>query len=300
MNEYVRSPIQIEFPYTHSTGPVIGVALAALREGRILGARCPACDAVAAPAREWCDRCGGSTADLVEVGPGGTVTVAAPVHAATGIAPIDGEFSWALVRLDGASTDLVHVVRGRVAAGERVRPVWRAERRGAITDIECFEPGEPSEPASVGALPDPIKIFERRVSLPFTLSAGAALSRFFDDIRKRRQIHGVRCTSCRLVLCPPRVACPRCWADTEGWIPLPDRGIVRTFVIVNVPFYGQEMPLPYVLAHIRLDGADTTFLHILGTIAPEDVRLGMTVEAVWREERTGFLNDDVRYFRPAD
>lgn len=300
MTSFVRSPIHIEFPYTHSCGPVIGTALAALRERRILGARCEACRITSAPAREWCDHCGGATADLRDVGPGGTITVAAPVAEPTDLAPVSGEFSWALIRLDGADTDLVHAVHGRAVAGQRVRPVWRAERSAAITDIECFEPGEPDAPGPAAPLPEPLKVFERRVSLPFVLSAGTAMSRYFDDVRTKRTLHGVRCTQCRLVLAPPRVACPRCWADTEGWIPMPDRGIVATFVIVNVPFYAQEMPLPYVLAHIRLEGADTSFLHILGEVEPADVEIGMPVEAVWREgERTGFPNDDIRYFRPS-
>lgn len=81
-------------------------------------------------------------------------------------------------------------------------------------------------------------------------------------------------------------------------MPVGDRGIVTTFVVVNVAFHGQEMPLPYVLARVLLDGADTSILHVLGEVEPREVRMGMRVEAVWRDERTGFPNDDIRHFRP--
>ena len=51
---------------------------------------------------------------------------------------------------------------------------------------------------------------------------------------------------------------------------------------------------------IRLDGASQGgFLHKLGEVAPDDVAIGMAVEAVWRplEERTGSILD-IAYFRP--
>lgn len=299
MTEVVRSSIEISYPYTHSTGPVVGRALAALHDGVIVGARCTACARVGVPAREWCDRCGADAAELVPVGPAGTVRVAARVREPTALAPLDGPFSWAMIRLDGADTDMLHVVRGEAWAGDRVRPVWRAERRGAITDIESFETGDAPRVGVSQRVPErTIGIFERNVSLPYTLSAGSLLSRFFAEIRASRTIHGVRCTSCGTVIVPPSLACARCWADTEGWVALSDRGIVTTFVVVNVPFHGQRMPLPYVLARVLLDGADTSFLHVLGGVEPGDVRMGMRVEAVWRDERTGFPTEDIDHFRP--
>jgi uncharacterized OB-fold protein len=292
---FVRSPIDIVYPYKHSTGPLVGRALAALAAGRIIGARCDSCGVVGVPARDWCDRCGGSSSQTLPVGPGGVVTALVRVHEPTDLAP-DIE-AWALIRLDGADTDMVHAVRGRVEAGDRVHPVWRDERHGAITDIACFEPGEaaPAEDVEPGA---PVEIFERTVSLPYSLTAGSLLSRFFTDVREHRCLHGVRCTSCGMVIVPPLPACATCWADTEGWIEVADRGTVTTFVVVNVPFHGQEMPLPYVLARILLDGADTSMLHVLGDVDPSSIRMGMRVEAVWGEQRTGYPADDIRFFRP--
>jgi len=292
---FVRRPLDIEYPYTHSTGPVVGRALAALRDGVLLGARCLQCGAVGVPARDWCERCGGAVADLVPVGPGGVVRHVARVHRPTALAPTVE--AWALIRLDGADTDLLYAVRGDVQPGGRVRPVWREQRAGSITDIEAFEPGEP-EDVSAETSSAPIEIFHRHVSLPFTLSAGTQLSRYYTDIREGRGLHGVRCSRCDMVLVPPREACPRCWADTEDWIPIPARGIVTSFVVVNVPFHGQQIEIPYVLAWVRLDGADTSFLHLLSEIDPSDARMGMRVEAVWREQRSGFPNDDIDHFRP--
>jgi uncharacterized OB-fold protein len=63
--------------------------------------------------------------------------------------------------------------------------------------------------------------------------------------------------------------------------------------VVNVPFEGQEISPPYVLASIRLDGADTTFFHL---VVADGVTTGLRVRAVWRPERTGLLNDDIDHF----
>ena len=58
--------------------------------------------------------------------------------------PLDRPFAFALVRLDGADTPMLHAVDvaspDEVETGMRVQVRWADERAGAITDIACFEP----------------------------------------------------------------------------------------------------------------------------------------------------------------
>jgi uncharacterized OB-fold protein len=57
--------------------------------------------------------------------------------------PLQTPFAWALVKLDGADTALLHALdapRDQVQKGLRVQIRWREQRQGHITDIECFEP----------------------------------------------------------------------------------------------------------------------------------------------------------------
>jgi hypothetical protein len=59
---------------------------------------------------------------------------------------------------------------------------------------------------------------------------------------------------------------------------------------------------PQLPAVIRLDGtSEGGFLHLLGEVAPDDVRAGMQVEAVWKPagERVGSILD-IEYFRPLE
>jgi hypothetical protein len=133
----------LQFPYRRSVGPVVGGFLAALRDRRIVGAR-TAAGRVLVPAVEYDPDTAEDTVGEVEVGPGGVVEHCAWVPEPLRTHPLERPFAWALIKLDGADTALLHVVDAgspdAIGPGMRVRPRWREETEGKITDIECFEP----------------------------------------------------------------------------------------------------------------------------------------------------------------
>ncbi len=100
------------------------------------------------PPLEYDPETGDAVGEEVEVGSAGVVEGSAWVAEPMRNHPLDRPFAWALVRLDGADTALLHAFDAGSAAaaapGTRVRIRWRAETVGHINDIECFEP----EPAS--------------------------------------------------------------------------------------------------------------------------------------------------------
>jgi uncharacterized OB-fold protein len=134
----------LEYPYTRSVGPVVGRFLGALRDCRIEGVRTKAGKVLVPPIEYDPATAEAVTEDYVDVGPGGTVTTWCWVAQPRTKQPLERPFAWALIRLDGADTALLHAVDAGSAAamstGMRVRPRWRAQRIGMITDIECFEP----------------------------------------------------------------------------------------------------------------------------------------------------------------
>jgi uncharacterized OB-fold protein len=133
----------VAYDYRRSVGPVLGRFFSALREGRLLGTRAPD-GRVLVPPAEYDPETGEGLSELVDVGPGGTVTTWAWVHAPREKHPLAHPFAWALIQLDGATTGLLHCVdtgeESRMKTGMRVVPRWRTERRGEIHDIECFVP----------------------------------------------------------------------------------------------------------------------------------------------------------------
>jgi uncharacterized OB-fold protein len=215
--------------------------------------------------------------------------------------PLDRPFAWALIQLDGSDTSLLHAVDAgsadAMSTGARVRVRWRDERVGAITDIECFElSGEPGD-SPVEA--DEVSMVITPVNLHYTHSASPTEDPFLRGLMEGRLI-AQRCPSCSKVYFPPRPACPTDGVPTTDQIELSDRGTITTFCVVNVPFLGQRIPPPYVSAYVLLDGADIPFLHLLLGIAPEDVRMGMRVEAVWKpREEWGPTMQNIDHFRPS-
>jgi uncharacterized OB-fold protein len=133
----------LEYPYTRSVGPVIGRFLTGLKAGRIEGVRA-ADGRVLVPPTEYDPDTGQAvTNEWVEVGPGGEVTTWAWLAEPRSNNPLDRAFAWALIKLDGADTSLVHVVdaveESAMRTGMRVRARFREEREGLISDIEAFE-----------------------------------------------------------------------------------------------------------------------------------------------------------------
>ncbi len=91
------------------------------------------------------------------VGPDGTVVTWSWQPEPREGQPLDHPFAWALIRLDGADTAMLHAVDAGSAAqmstGMRVQPRWAANPAGHITDIACFEPAEAAAGGSVDAEP---------------------------------------------------------------------------------------------------------------------------------------------------
>ena len=146
----LRAPLIIEYPFTRTVGPVQSAFLTGLREQVVLGIR-RSDGTVMVPPVEYDPDTAEELDELVEVRPTGTVTSWAWEPRPDPRQPLDRPFAWALVRLDGADTPMLHVVDagdiGSIATGTRVRIRWAEEREGAITDIACFEPADEGGPS---------------------------------------------------------------------------------------------------------------------------------------------------------
>jgi len=137
----------LEFPYMRSLGPVIGAFFEGLRDAQITGVRTTAGRVLVPPLEHDPDTGEAVQPGSVPVGPGGEVLSWTWVEHPLDTHPCRHPFAFALIRLDGASTALTHVVEAAGATemrcGMRVVPRWREDRQGRITDIEAFV-AEPS------------------------------------------------------------------------------------------------------------------------------------------------------------
>jgi uncharacterized OB-fold protein len=141
--EILSAPMVIEYPFSRTVGPVQSAFLTGLREGLVLGVR-TGDGRVLCPPVEYDPVTSEELGELVELAEEGTVTTWSWEPSPRPHQPLDHPFAWALVRLDGADTGLLHALDAgspdRVSTGMQVRIRWRDQREGAITDIACFVP----------------------------------------------------------------------------------------------------------------------------------------------------------------
>jgi uncharacterized protein len=301
----LRAPMEIAFDYTRSLGPVLGQFMTALAERRVLGAR-GADGTVHCPPFEYDPVTSRPPRELVAVGPAGTVLTWTWLDRPLPGQPLGRPFGWALIRLDGADTALLHAVDAGSAAamrsGMRVRPRWAAERTGSIRDIECFEPGDAAPEAGAvlaGSDTAPVTMTVTPVRLRYEHTASPGESTYLRGLAEGR-LTGQRCPACGKVYVPSRGTCPVDGVPADIEVELPDTGTVTTFSIVNVAYPGQQVTPPYVAAAVLLDGADIAFQHLILGCEPGEVRIGLRVRAVWRpREEWATTASTISHFTPA-
>jgi uncharacterized protein len=284
----------ITFPYKRSLGPVLGAFMNALTERRIIGIRSGS--RVLCPPLEWDPRTAATLAhDFVEVGPAGTVESWCWVPQPSAQHPLERPFAFATIRLDGADSALVHAVDagdpGLMATGLRVAPRWRAVRRGHITDIEAFVPGEDpvgTDSSSAGEKPEePVTMMEYLGSITYTTPVSDNVVRSETAARQGRFL-GLRCPECGRTYTGGKGYCPidAIALTSEHEVDLPQRGTVTNYTVITpVQYPGQTETEPFARVHVLLDDTDVVLgFQVPVEIAPDEIRTGLRVSAVWASD----------------
>jgi len=294
--------LKLSFDYTRSVGPVLGQFFTALSARRIVGVR-GSDGRVHVPPAEYDPVTYEPLREIVPVESVGTVASWTWQPEPLEGQPLQRPFAWALIRLDGADTPLLHAVDAEtpeaIGIGARVHAHWVDEPVGAITDIAFFALGEDAEPVPETTDDrDPVKILETPINIEIQHSASHEESAYLRALAEGKII-GARTGKDAKVYFPPHGADPATGRPTTEFVELPDKGTVTTFAIINIPFAGQRIKPPYVAAYVLLDGADIPFLHLVTEIDASEVRMGMRVEAVWKpREEWGLGIDNIDHFRP--
>lgn len=146
MTELVQAltaPLVIEYPFTRTTGPVVGAFFTGLREGFFVGIK-GSDGRVIVPPAEYDPVTAEELTEIVEVGSSGEVLTWSWAHETIDGNPLDHPFAWALIKLDGADTGMLHAVDAgspdKMSTGMRVTVRFVDEPVGDIRDIVCFDP----------------------------------------------------------------------------------------------------------------------------------------------------------------
>ena len=140
-------------------------------------------------------------------------------------------------------------------------------------------------------------VYESRINVPYHWWAGETASTFLTALRDEKRIMGLRCQKCSRVYIPPRKVCPICFTENSEWVPLSEKGVVRSFTVARRNLKALPKKPPVIFGLIQLDGADTAILQFIDGIEPERVAIGMRVEAQFAKNRSGTIRD-IDYFKP--
>jgi uncharacterized OB-fold protein len=132
-------------------------------------------------------------------------------------------------------------------------------------------------------------------------TAGIAGEKFFREIKDHGRFLGTHCPTCDLIYVPAAMFCERCFTELDEWVPVPNRGTVFTYTLLNWDLDEQPLDRPALMAYVKLEGTDGGLVHFLGEVEPECVCIGLEVEAVFKDtaEREGSILD-ILYFRPVE
>ncbi|HJT93530.1 MAG TPA: OB-fold domain-containing protein [Mycobacterium sp.] len=302
----LSAPLKLSFDYTRSVGPLLSQFFTALRQRRIVGVR-GSDGRVHVPPAEYDPVTYQRLTEIVPVSSVGTVVSWTWQPGPLEGQPLDRPFAWALIKLDGADTPLLHAIDAgssdAISTGARVHAHWVDEPVGAITDIAYFALGENAEPEGQADDREPVTVLVSPSSIEIQHTASLPESVFLRGLEEGKLL-GARSGRGRgqekgKVYFPAREADPATGRQLDEFIELPDKGTVTTFAVINIPFAGQRIKPPYVAAYVLLDGADIPFLHLVTEIDASEVRMGMRVEAVWKpREEWGLGIDNISHFRP--
>ncbi len=128
-----------------------------------------------------------------------------------------------------------------------------------------------------------------KMEAEFNYSYGK-ISPFFCGLRDHQKIMGTRCGRCGVVFCPPTSDCPKCWVPTV-WLEVGPRGTLLHYTVIGLQPLWVKRNVPFTLGLIKLDGADTGLMHFIGETDRAKLQGGLRVEAVFKEERGGYITD---------
>jgi len=304
--EVLQQGFTLGYTYTRSTGPVVGRFLTELRNRKVVGIK-GSDGKVIVPPVEYDPVTADELTEFVDVADTGVVESWSWVKHPRPKHLIQKPFAWALIKMDGADTPMMHMVsvadESEMSTGMKVKVRWADETKGFIDDIAYFVPADSDDvaaPLEPVADLEEISGIECPIYLDYNFTAGAATSRFLTEI-KQGKIVGQKCPECAQVYVPPRGSCAACGVATTEEVECVDKATVESFTIVHIPIPGHPVKPPDTIANLIADGSNISFLHLLSECDNDKIRIGQRVEAVWRpQEEWTYAMDNILYWKPID
>jgi len=123
----------------------------------------------------------------------------------------------------------------------------------------------------------------------FMRTTGPVIGAFLTALRDHKVL-GIKAADGRVV-CPPVEYDPESGTPLTELVEVGTEGTVTSWSWVAEVRDGQPLSTPHALAMIRLDGADTSMLHVIDAAGPDAVTIGSRVRVRWADEPEGLITD---------
>lgn len=143
------------------------------------------------------------------------------------------------------------------------------------------------------------RVMKGSITAPYyNWTTGKTAGMMLTAIRDEKKFIGFKCPKCGKVYAPAKDICGECFVILDlDPIDVGPEGEVVTFTKVFREHGEQPLEPPYVLAGIKLSGADTALIAILDS-GDKEVSVGMKVKPVWNDTPAGNFRD-LKCFVPA-
>lgn len=109
---------------------------------------------------------------------------------------------------------------------------------------------------------------------------------------KQKKILGRKCHRCGTVYVPGPTYCRKCMVDIDEVVEVGQEGVIGAFTVNLADIRGNPLPEISVVVCVKLDGSDSWLMSRLeGWDDWREVKSGMRVKVVWKEETKGALAD---------
>ena len=136
----------IYFKYSYTVGRTTTRFLQAIKEGKIVGQKCPVCLRVYVPPRGSCPKDGVATEEEIELPHTGTVESFTINYLPIPGGAVDPPYVSANIILDGSDIAFMHIIseinHSKVRIGMRVKAQWRSKKewKPSLENIAYFKP----------------------------------------------------------------------------------------------------------------------------------------------------------------
>jgi uncharacterized OB-fold protein len=127
------------------------------------------------------------------------------------------------------------------------------------------------------------------LQFPYRRSVGPVIGAFLTGLRERKVL-GVRTATGR-VLVPPLEYDPETGEATGEMVEVAETGVVQQSAWIAEPLRTHPLDRPFAWVTVKLDGADTSMVHVLDAGSAAAAAPGARVRIRWADEPEGKITD---------